>query len=317
MKKGTNILICSGGKRVDLIKEFQRILRGQGRVMITDANEWNAGKFFADAFFKAPRVLEKTYLPFIKKIIKQHRIDLVFSVIDTELPVLAKYQKELEAIGTTVLSSPFASVSITSDKRKTARFFQKIGILTPEVYTLKNIRKFPVFIKPYDGSRSQFAYRVNNAREFATFKSIVPHPIVMQFIDGQEYTVDCLSDFSGNVINVIPRKRVETSNGISVKSVVDMDPAIIKDSIKILQALKARGPTTIQLIRTKTGKRYFTEVNLRFGGAAMLGIASGGDFAKKMIDMLKGRIVKFSNHTVKNGYAMVAYLDHQFIDAKN
>ena len=69
--ENVNILICSGGKRTDLIKEFQRALGGRGRVVITDANDLNAGRFFADAFFKAPRLTDKGYLPFIKKIIKK------------------------------------------------------------------------------------------------------------------------------------------------------------------------------------------------------------------------------------------------------
>ena len=314
--KNINILICSGGKRVDLIKEFQRALNGRGRVVITDANDSNAGRFFADGFVKAPRLNDRDYLPFIKKIVKENQIKILFSVIDPELFLLAKYQKEFTQLGAKTLISSLASVAITNDKRKTSKFLQKIGIATPKIFTLKNVKKFPVFIKPYDGSGSKFAYCANNFQELATFSRIVPNPIITEFIPGQEYTIDCLSDFSGEIINVVPRKRLEVNNGIAVKSVVDLNPAIISDAKKILKALKVAGPATIQLIKSPAGKRYFTELNLRFGGGVMLGIRSGGNFPGKIIDMLDGKQFKFSNNSVKDSYSMVVYLDHQFYHAK-
>ena len=316
-KKNFNILICSGGKRVDLIKEFRRALNGRGRVVITDANDLNAGRFFADDFFKAPRLNDKNYLSFIKKIIKENQIKILFSVIDPELLFLVKYKKELEGLGAKVLISSLSSVETTNDKRKTAKFFQKIKILTPKIFKFNEVKKYPVFIKPYDGNGSKFAYCANNFQELDTFSRIVPNPIITEFIPGQEYTIDCLSDFSGEIINVIPRKRLEVNNGIAVKSVVDLNPAIISDAKKILKALKVEGPATIQLIKSPAGKRYFTEVNLRFGGGVMLGIKSGGNFPGKIINMLGGKQLKFSNNSVKDSYSMVAYLDHQFYYEKN
>ncbi|MEK7598950.1 MAG: ATP-grasp domain-containing protein [Patescibacteria group bacterium] len=313
-RENVNVLICSGGKRADIIKEFKNVLGDRGKVLITDAGELNAGRTFADGFLKSPRLQNEAYLPFLKKAVQKNKIKLVFSVIDPELLLLAEYQKELEELGARVLISPLSSVKITSDKRKTAEFLKKIGILTPAVFTLPDVKNFPVFIKPYDGSGSKFVYKACNAEELAVFAGIAPNPMVMEYIEGQEYTIDCLSDLDGNVINVIPRKRLEVNNGISVKSEVDLDRKIVDDSIKILEALRARGPATIQLIKAAGGKNYFTELNLRFGGGAMLGIRSGGNFAEKIIKMLGGENLEFSNDSVKNGYKMAAYLGHVFYE---
>lgn len=316
MTKSINVLICSGGKRVDLINEFKSVLKNFGKVMITDANELNAGRFFADKFFKAPKIGEEEYLPFMKDVVRKNNIKLIFSVIDTELLTLAKYKHEFSSLGAVTMISSVSSVDITSDKRKTSDFFNKLGILTPKVYKENDEMKFPVFIKPYDGSGSKFAYPISDIHELEIFKKIVPHPFITEFIDGQEYTIDCLSDFSGKIINIIPRKRLEVNNGISVKSIVDMDRNIIIEASKILNELKAIGPSTIQLIRTTIGMNYFMEINLRFGGGVMLGISSGGNFAEKIIRIMEGKEYMFSNDSIKNGYTMVAYLSHKFVNEK-
>lgn len=312
MKLPLNILICSCGKRVDLIREFKSVLKNSGDVIITDANELNAGKFFADKFFKAPKLGDLEYFSFMKKVISQNNVKLIFSVIDPELLLLAKYKSEFSKLGATTIISSISSVDITSDKRKTSDFLNKLGILTPKIFKPGDKINFPIFIKPYDGSGSKFAFSINNFHELKIFKEIVPHPLISEFIQGQEYTIDCLSDLSGKILNIIPRKRLEVNNGISVKSIVDMDSKIIRDAKKILTSIKAIGPTTIQLIKTPAGKRYFTEINLRFGGGVMLGISSGGNFAEKIVGMVEEKKYKFSNDSIKNGYAMVAYLSHKF-----
>lgn len=309
--KNINILICSCGKRVDLINCFKSALRKSGKVIITDANDLNAGKYFADRFFKSPRVGSKSYLPFMKKIIKQNRIRLILSVIDPELLLLAKYKEIFAELGAKTLISSLKSLEIANDKRKTAEFFKKIGIFSPEIFEFEQVKKFPVFIKPYDGSASKFVYKADNKRELEVFYKMVPNPIILQFIDGQEYTIDCLCDFEGRVLNIIPRKRLEVVGGISIKSIVDLDQGIISDTKKILESIDTIGPITVQMIKSRDGN-YFTELNLRFGGGAMLGIASGGNFVSKIIEMFNGRKFDFANNEVRNGYTMVAYLAHKF-----
>lgn len=307
-----NILITSAGKRVDLIKEFKKNLKNTGRVIITDASTLNAGKFFADKFYLSPRVEHPSYIKFLTDIIKKEKINLIFSAIDPEIPLLLKHRELFAKLNCLALVSSPKTTEIANDKIKTASFLNSIGVLTPKIIKkpYKTVR-YPVFIKPVNGSGSKHAYKVNSAKELKTFLQIVPDPLVTEFIDGQEYTLDCLSDLRGNVINIIPRKRVEVANGIAVKSVVDMRKDIVEDAEKVLKSLCIVGPSTIQCISNKNGN-HFTELNLRFGGGAMLGIKSGGNYAAKLIGMLQGKKYNFSNHGVKNRYAMTAYLEHTF-----
>ena len=116
-RENVNVLICSGGKRADIIKEFKNVLGDRGKVLITDAGELNAGRTFADGFLKSPRLQNEAYLPFLKKAVQKNKIKLVFSVIDPELLLLAEYQKELEELGARVLISPLSSVKINGREK--------------------------------------------------------------------------------------------------------------------------------------------------------------------------------------------------------
>lgn len=306
----TNILITSAGKRIDLIKAFKKALGKNGKIIITDASEMNAGRFFADKFYKAPRLTDKNYLNFLKKIIRQNRIKLVFTVIDTELPILAKHKLDLEANGCQIMVSPLESVEITNDKRQSSMFLSNIGITTPEILTAK-IRKFPVFIKPADGSRSLHAHKINDIEELNFYQKRVPNGLILEFIPGQEYTIDALCDFQGQVLNIIPRKRIEVRDGIAVKTIVDLNPKIIAAVKKILRNIKVIGPATLQCIKNSKGI-FFTDINLRFGGAAMLGIASGGRYPEKILNLLKGKEYRFDNSQIKNQYVMISHQEHSF-----
>ncbi len=308
-----NILITSGGKRVDIIQEFQRALGKKGKVYITDTTPHNAGRFFADGLCLVPKITDPKYTSTLKRIVKQKKITLLCPVNDSELTLLAKEKEHLAALGCTVFISDSRAIGIGRDKRKTAAFLERLGVKTPKVLAYKEVKKFPVFVKPVDGSSSKHAYRIDTKEELMVLHKRVPNALLLEYVEGQEYSIDCLGDLEGKPIAVIPRRRVEITNGISTKSIVDLDAAIISDCKKIMEALPVVGPAVLQCIKTPRGN-YFLEFNLRFGGGSLVGSRAGGDFFKKIIGMKQGKKYSFSTRGIHNGFAMVAYLEHIFYD---
>ena len=73
---------------------------------------------------------------------------------------------------------------------------------------------FPLFVKPRGGRGSVGAYRVNDRRELEFFLSYVTDPIVQEYLDGPEFTLDVLCDFDGQPISVVPRERVVIRSGV-------------------------------------------------------------------------------------------------------
>ena len=93
MKRGSNILITSAGRRVELLKAFQaqrdRILP-HGLVHATDTNsEFSAACQLADRNSKSPRASDISYRDFLLEYCAEHSIGLLVPTIDTELEVSA------------------------------------------------------------------------------------------------------------------------------------------------------------------------------------------------------------------------------------
>lgn len=306
-----NVLIVSGGRRADLVREWKKANRN-GKVYVADRTKNSAASFFADGAYVVPPIGDVRHMSALKRLVTKLRISLVFSVIDTDLFWLAQEKESFKKLGCTVMVSSPKTIAIAADKRRTARFFESIGIKTPKTLSPKAIKRFPVFIKPADGSGSNNVHKVHSKKELDSLLKSVPNPLVMEYLDGKEYSVDCLCDFEGKPLCIIPRTRELTMSGWAVRSTVVLDKAIIRDAKKILEHANIIGPSVLQCMKTKAGI-YFFECNPRFGGGSMLGIRAGGDFVRKILALMRGKKISGLNKGVKE-LSMAAYLDHVIYD---
>jgi ATP-grasp domain. len=167
----------------------------------------------------------------------------------------------------------------------------------PKLYTDEEIENnrvnYPLFIKPKSGSSSINAYKVNNRKELDLYRSIINEPIVQDFIEGEEYTVDVFLDFQGNPITIVPRLRMAVRSGEILKGKIIKDRDIIEDITRLMKALKPIGHITVQLMKTKQGIKYI-EINPRFGGGAPMSIQSGADSCENLYRLLMGQILKYN-----------------------
>ncbi|MEZ9269179.1 carbamoyl phosphate synthase large subunit, partial [Vibrio splendidus] len=126
-----NILVCSAGRRVELVQAFKSSLKQyqpDGRVFCTDMYpELSSACHVADAFFKAPRVTDTGYIDFLLSFCIDNRIGLVVPTIDTELLILAENREHFEKHGITLLVSELDLIKLCRDKRKTANLFSLLN----------------------------------------------------------------------------------------------------------------------------------------------------------------------------------------------
>ena len=88
----------------------------------------------------------------------------------------------------------------------TSGFFESKGAITPEIYTLENL-KFPCFVKPYDGSLSKGTFLLSEKSDLTNAIIENKKNIFCEFIDPgkyDEYTVDMYVARCGS-INVLFR----------------------------------------------------------------------------------------------------------------
>jgi carbamoyl-phosphate synthase large subunit len=148
-----------------------------------------------------------------------------------------------------------------------------------------------LFIKPSNGSGSIKSFKVSNKNELIFFLQYVPSPIVQELAKGHEYTIDALSDLNGNVINAVPRRRIEVRAGEISKGVTIKDWRIIEATVNLLRHLGAIGPTTVQCF-FDGDQIQFTEINPRVGGGIPLTIAAGANYPAQIIRMALGESVQ-------------------------
>jgi carbamoyl-phosphate synthase large subunit len=169
-------------------------------------------------------------------------------------------------------------------------------------------------IKPQFGRGSQDVYIAKNKEELDFYIKKVNQPIIQEFVEGREYTVDILADKDGNALSIVPRLRLETESGISVKSQTVKDEEIIDYSRKIVKELRLFGFSCIQCIRKndKPKEIKFIEVNTRFGGGGILSIKADASIIPNLLRLIRQEEPQPSQG-FKEGLIMLRYYSEVFI----
>jgi carbamoyl-phosphate synthase large subunit len=302
-----NILILSAGRRVELVQCFQNAAKKLGvrsKVIAGDCSETAPALYFADRAIKLPRISEPNYIESIAEACILENIALVVPTIDTDLILLAENKQFIEQkSGARVLISDLDVVKICRDKISTQKFLEEHNFGVPKMYTEEELIegkvKYPLFIKPKSGSSSVNAFKVKNKNELELYKSIIESPIIQEFIEGEEYTVDIFLDFESTIITIVPRLRIATRSGEISKGKIVKDREIINDVSNLMNVLKPIGHITVQLMKTPKGIQYI-EINPRFGGGAPMSIQSGADSCENLLRLLMGQRLTYSENYREN-----------------
>lgn len=299
-----NILILSAGRRVELVNCFKAArdrLKISGKVFAADMNMTAPALYFADDYYIVPKIGAENYINEIIRLCKENNIALIIPTIDTELCKLAENKEKIEReMQGRVLVSDYDAVSICFNKHSTAIYFEMHGFKYPRVISESDLKggnyAFPLFIKPENGSSSINAFKVNNKAELDFFLKYVERPIVQEYVAGKEYTVDCFSDFDGNIITVVPRIRLATRSGEVLKGKIDKNALIINDVKKLLKSFGFIGQITVQCFLCNDGTVKYIEINPRFGGGAPMSIAAGADSCENLYRLLCGEKLIYSEN---------------------
>lgn len=292
-----NILISSAGRRVSLIKLFQRAFKDLkiiGGVFASDMNKLAPALQVADKSFVVPGVNEDFFIEFMISLCLKNKIKLIIPTIDTELNVFSASEEIFKANGISLLVCSNEANNIFLDKNATQNFFHEKQIPSPKLYEIEssdieNKVKYPVILKPAKGHSSIGVTKVNNFNELMFFLQYLDKPIIQEFIEGEEFTIDVLIGMSGEVKCAVPRLRIETRAGEVSKAMTVNDFSIIEWCYKLASSIKsAKGCITIQCIKNNNGEIFFIEVNPRFGGGFPLSAEAGADFPKWILQIFLG-----------------------------
>ncbi len=237
------------------------------------------GKFvYEDYIPNIPFANSPDFIPAIVKIVKERHIEAIYPAMDLVITILKEHEEEL---GCKVVASPAETTRICLSKELT---YQKLHsfIHTPYIYAANDIPtdEFPVFAKPKIGYGAKGTKKLNNQEEVNNFIKGKNDLLIVQYLPGEEFTVDCFTDKDGQLLYSAARKRNRVKDGISVNTFfADEQEEFSKIAETINKIITFRGAWFYQVKRDKEGKLCLLEIASRLGGSSLLSRAVGVNFA--------------------------------------
>lgn len=311
-----NILITSAGRRVSLVRIFKKELNrhfADAKLYTADADpSLSAACFESDGAYKVRKNNEEGYVEELLSLAIDLGVKLIIPTIDTGLQILADKKQIFSDHGIHVIVSSKELVEVFRDKRKSSTFFSKFGIDSPEIYQKENL-KFPLFIKPYDGSMSVDTFYIKDSQEITEQHLSNEKFMFMEYIDNtiySEYTIDMYYDSEHNLKCLVPRKRIEVRGGEVNKGVTVKDFVFnyLKEKLGYVEG--AFGCLTMQVFYNPENKSVKAlEINPRFGGGYPLSYLAGANYPAYLIRecMLNEKIEEY--HNWENALLMLRYDD--------
>lgn len=294
----TDVLVCSAGRRVELVRRVRETLAEMqitGRVIASDASELNAARHVADAFFETPPAKLASFVPSVQELCERENVLLVIPTNDLTLAAYSRAAQAFADNGTTVAVSSPEAVDIARDKRRTWQFFRQHGIRTVRQAEAEAVVadpgnwSWPLVVKPATGSSS---IGVTVARDWMQLHAAVAQPdaIVQELARGHEYTIDMLIDRDGRLVEAVPRQRLEVRAGEVSKARTVRAQPLLDIAAQTAAALPgAFGPMNLQVFWDGVQPPVAIEINARLGGGFPLTHAAGAPFLRWMIESALGR----------------------------
>lgn len=318
-------MLTSVGRRAYMVKYFKEI-EGVNEVHVSNSDDLSVAFKYADKSVVAPLIYDKNYIPFLLDYCKKNKIDILISLFDIDLPVLARNKEKFAEIGTNVIVSSTEITDICNDKWNTYLFLKENGFNVPKTYinihsVMSALEKreliYPVIIKPRFGCGSivmsvakdeeslhyyynQTVRDVNSSYLKYESAAVEDKIIFQECLKGQEFGADIINDLEGNFINTVVKKKVAMRAG-------ETDIAELCDQPEIVAAAKKLGKLTGHIANMDcdlflvNGKAYILELNARFGGGYPFSHMGGCNLPRAIVDWCRGETVDKSLLSAKIG----------------
>jgi carbamoyl-phosphate synthase large subunit len=288
----TAILLTGVGKRYDIVSAFAR----HATVVAADPNPLAPAQYAAHHRVAVPLIRDPGYVPALRALCDEHGVGAIVPLTDLDIETLAQARADGHLPEALVPGPDTARA--TYDKYEAHRTLERLGLPSPPtVLPGEEVASYPVMLKPRRGSGADSIHRADDAGEAAFFARYLraKEPMVQRFMDGPEFSIDCLSDTEGRCLNAIPRSMLESRGGESIKGTVLDDPELVDLGRRVVEALGVRGPCTVQAFRDREIGLGITDVNTRFGGAfpaPMYAALPGRSYPELIVRMARGEAVE-------------------------
>ena len=294
-----NILFLAPAWRASLIKAFQEVRKSiklNIRLIAADSDALSSSIYFADQSHVIPMFGSSDFNSHFLDLCKKEKITAIVPLSNKAIAAIGDLRPDLESMSILPVISSVETTQVCLDKWETFRFCKNYSIPVPEtvLYDRDNCdipMDFPLFLKKRKGEGSNNTYKIKTKDQLNALQ-LDEEYVVQKYIEGTEYTIDVLSDFSGEPLSVIPRERLAVRGGEVLKAKTVRNPELVQWGAEIAKKLKICGPANIQCIKNQQGNYFFTDINNRFGSGVLLAFAAGANYPEMLMKLIRGEKVK-------------------------
>ena len=270
------MLVLPGGTEIGL--EVRRSLAELKEVELAGAGSADDrhGPFAYRRWATVPSVTEPGWQNELNAAIERFGIDFVFPGHDDALLAMAE---SADAIGARVVTSPAHTCRLTRSKGATYAALGDV-VPVPRVYDdAAAVDRFPVFVKPDAAQGSQGAMLIDDAP--ALQRAVARgSDLIMEYLPGEELTVDCFSDREAGLLFARARPRLRTRAGISMSSRTAGEGPVVRSLAEAIDGrLDLHGAWFFQLRGDPAGRLRLLEVAPRAAGTSAVHRVTGVNFA--------------------------------------
>jgi predicted ATP-grasp superfamily ATP-dependent carboligase len=262
LKKNVLVFPCGSeiGLEVNNALKFNKHFKIFGGSSVPDH-----GRFVYQNYIEGiPNIHDDGFIEELNKIVKEYDIDFIIPAHDSVVLKLAQNKENLDA---EVIAADKMTCEICRSKKKTYEFF-KDEPFTPHMYDkVEEVKEFPVFLKPDVGQGSQGIALAKNYEDLVYYTSRNDGLLILEYLPGKEYTIDCFTDRNGTLRFIGMRERRRVKSGISVNSVtLPYNEQIKEMAEKINEKLNFQGVWFFQVKEDNQGKFKLLEIASRIAG---------------------------------------------------
>ncbi|MGE3858858.1 MAG: ATP-grasp domain-containing protein [Nitrososphaeraceae archaeon] len=282
-----NVLVpgAGGPAGINTIKSL-RITPFKGKIVATDSNNLSAGFFLSDLYYIMPRFDDALFIDNLLKIIKEQNIEVLMPSSGFDIYGYSDNYDLIKEHGAIPIVSKRKVLEICRDKLLSYDFLSKKYPFAFTTQFPEKIDTFPIIAKPRFGKGSNNIILIENKLELDYVKNKFENMVFQEYLPGTEFTVDVLSDLNEKPIMAIPRIRIDTKAGISIKGKIVRNPVIENLCKNTVETLGIKGPSCIQLKESKNGELKIIEINPRFGGGTIFTTLAGANFPAMLLELL-------------------------------
>lgn len=274
----------------------------------TDMDPDAYGFALVDEAYRVPPGTEPEFVPRIAELVSEADVDVVLPLTTDELQPLAEHREEISA---SIMVSAADRLSVANDKAALYEFLESNGFdSAPEFRQVSDEASFveavaelgypetPVCFKPtvasggrgfrvLDGDADRLTRlldekpgaavtTLDEVRPVLASADPFPELVVMEYLPGEEYSVDVLA-MGDTVGPVVPRTRSQTRAGITFRGVVEQNDPLIEEAGDICRALGLEYNVNLQFKFDADGDPKLIEINPRVSGTIVMCVGAGAN----------------------------------------